>query len=76
MTLISYTTKMHKNTQMTFRGQDTNTTAVFTTDTKLPHQKIGQFYKSRTKFSTQFNSLIEGRIQIQNQISHLKRYAT
>jgi hypothetical protein len=39
MTIISYITKMHKNTQMTFREQDTNTTAVFTTDTKLPHPR-------------------------------------
>jgi hypothetical protein len=46
---------MHKNTQIIFREQDTNTKAVFTTDTKLPHQEIGQFYKSGTKFSTQFN---------------------
>jgi len=72
MTIISYITKIYKNTQMTFREQDTNAKAVFTTDTKLPHQEIGQFYKSRTKFSTQFNSLMDGRIRIQNQIPHLK----
>ena len=63
MTIISHITKMYKNTYMTFREQDTNTKAVFTTDTRNPHQEIGPFYKSGgTKFSTQFNSLIEGRI--------------
>jgi len=53
---------MHKNTYMTYTEQDTNTKAVFTTDTRNPHQEIGQFNKSGTKFSTQFNSLIEDRI--------------
>jgi len=62
MTIISHITQMHKNTYMTYTEQDTNTKAVFTTDTRNPHQEIGQFNKSGTKFSTQFNSLIEDRI--------------
>jgi hypothetical protein len=51
MTIISNITKILKWPS----ENRTNTKAVFTTDTKLPHQEIGQFYKSRTKFSTQFN---------------------
>ena len=39
MAIISYITKMHKNTQMTFREQNTNNKAVFTTDKKNFHTK-------------------------------------
>jgi hypothetical protein len=59
MTIIYYIPKMHKDTQITFREQGTETPKQFSQQIQNFHtKKLEKFYKSRTKFSTQFNSLM------------------
>jgi protein-tyrosine-phosphatase len=62
---------MHKNTQITFREQDTETPKQFSQQIQNFHNKKSDYFTNQEQTSQ--HSLMEGRIQIQNQIPHLKR---